>query len=355
MGRRTAQFVLSAVAIFAAGCGGFESQNNPLQLSILKTLSLPAGYQGSGIAVQGSAAYVTTMAIGSQTGARDLVIVSVATPSAPTILSTTSSGLTSDMEGVVVSGNYAYVPFGSTSSVNFQVWNVANPASPSIVGTTTISCPAGMYPFNNPALYGNYVYVSCWQSEVTATGSFAIVDVTNPASPVVARSVSVTATYQPISFAIWQQNLYVVATQGGSSSDYALLYSIADPLSPDLLSMESLPHSPQWVAAQAAAALFPIYDGKELEVVDFSSPSSPHESSASLDSCSPMRVAVYPGNLALVTCDSPGGLAEVNVEIAGQPTYVKTLLSGTVFNFVAVSGSYVYAVDANGNFETVGP
>ena len=352
------RILLPAIAISAVvGCGGSELSGGYSHASILNTLSLPAGYQGSGIDVAGSLAYVSMQATGSQSGARSLVIVSLETPVAPTILSTTSSGLASDMGGIAVSGNYAYVPFQSASGTNFQVWDVSNPRSPSVVGSTSISCPAGMYPFQNPALYGNYVYVSCWESEVTTTGAFAIVNVSNPAAPSVAGSVPVTATYQPISFAIWEQNLYVVATQGGSTSDYILLYSLENPAAPALLATQSVPHSPQWVAAQGTAALIPIYDGTELQVVDFSSPASPQAYSASLGSlCHPTKAAAYQANLALVACDAPsGGVAEVGLSIIGhRPTYLGSTLSGTVFNYLAASGSYLYGVDAGGNFDTIG-
>ena len=355
MGRHSLQRLFAAFAISTiAGCGGPGLSYGYFDAAILNTLNLPTGFQGSGIAVDGSLAYVSMEAIGSQSGARSLVIVSLESPAAPTILSATSSGLTSDMGGIVVSSNYAYVPYESASGTNFQVWDVSNPSRPSVAGSTSISCPAGMVPFNNPAVYGNYVYVSCWESEVTTTGAFAIVDVTNPAAPTVAGSVSVTAGYQPLSIAIWHQNLYVAATQGGSTSDYTLLYSIEDPVSPSLLATVSTPHSPQWVAALGTAALVPIYDGMELQVIDFSSPSSPQTYSANLESCHPMQAAVYQGNLALVTCDSPGGVAEVNLATAGRASYLGTALSGTVFNSIAASGSYLYGVDARGNFETVG-
>jgi hypothetical protein len=354
--RHSLRLLSSAIVICAAtGCGGSGSTASYVDASIVNTLSLLAGYQGDGIDVQGSLAYISMMATGSQSGARSLVIVSLQTPTAPAILSATSSGLTSDMGGIVVNGKYAYVPYESTSGTNFQVWDVSNPLSPSIAGSTSISCPAGMYPFQNPALYGNYVYVSCWESEVTATGAFAIVDVTNPAAPVVAGSVPVTANYQPISFAIWEQNLYVVATQGGTGRDNVLLYSIDDPTAPALLATESVPHSPQWVTALESTALVPIYDGTELQVVDFSNPSSPQSYSASLGSCHPTRVMVYQTNLALVSCDSPGGVAEVGLTIIGHhPSYLGTTLSGTNFNFLAASGNYLYGVDVSGNFDTVG-
>jgi hypothetical protein len=350
-GQRSVQLMLSAMAIFAvAGCAAAVSSGRYVNLSILGTVSLPAGYQGIGIAVQGTTGYVATEAIGSQAGARSLVIVSLATPSAPKMVSATSSGLASDMGGIAVSGNYAYVPFESATGTNFQVWNVSNPVSPEIVGSTSIACPQGMYPFNAPAVYGNDVYVACWQSEVTATGAFAIVNVSNPAAPAVASMVPVTGTYQPISFAIWKQNLYVVATQGGSTSDYALMYSIENPASPALEATVSVPHSPQWVAAFGAMALVPIYDGKELQVVDFSNPASPQELSASLGSCHPANVVVYQANLALASCDTPGGVAEVDVAAADHPVYLGTTLSGTVFNYLVPSGSYVYGVDESGNF-----
>lgn len=325
-----------------------------MHLAILNTLSLANAYQGSGIAINGSLAYVSMEAIGSQSGARSLVIVSLETPAAPTLVSATSSGLESDMGGIVVDGNYAYVPFESASGTNFQVWDVSNSDSPFVAGSASISCPAGMFPFNNPALYGHYVYVSCWESEVTATGAFAIVDVSNPAAPLVTGTVMVTAGYQPISFGVWEQNLYVAATQGGSTSDYILLYSIEDPTSPSLLATESIPHSPQWVTAQGAAALVPIYDSMELQVVDFSVPSAPLATSAKLGSCRPMNAAVYEGNLAMAPCDTPGGVAEVSLASVDRPTYLGTAVTGTVFNFVIASGSYLYGVDENGNLETMG-
>jgi hypothetical protein len=354
-GPRSLQLLLSAIVLATAtGCAGFGPSLNSTHLSILSTISLPTGYQGSGIAVQGSLAYISMEAIGNEGGARSLVIVSVGAPTAPTILSVTSSGLASDMGGIAANGSYAYVPFESAGGTNFQVWDVSNPRSPAIVGSTNIACPTGMYPFQNPVLYGNDVYVSCWESEVTATGAFAIVDVSNPAAPSVASSVSVTASYQPISFAIWEQNLYVVATQGGPTSDYVLLYSIADPTAPHLLATVPVPHSPQWVAAQGAEALIPIYDGNALEVTDFSNPLSPQTQSVSLGSCRPMEVAVYMGELAFVTCDSPGGVAEVNVATPDRALYLGTALSGTMFNFLAASGNYLYGVDAIGNFETIG-
>lgn len=354
-GPRIFQLLLTAIVIATVtGCGGSGPSLNSTHVSILSTISLPAGYQGSGIAVQGLQAYVSTKAVGGVGGARSLAIVSVESPAAPTILSVASSALASDMGGIAVNGNYAYVPFESATGTNFEVWDVSNPRSPVIVGSTSIACPAGMYPFNAPIVYGSDVYVSCWASEVTTTGAFAIMDVSNPAAPSAAGSVSVTANYQPISFAIWEKNLYVVATQGGSTSDYVLLYSIEEPTSPHLLATEQVPHSPQWVAAQAAEALIPIYDGKELEVIDFSNPLSPRTQSVSLGSCRPMEVAVSLGDVAFVTCDIPGGVAEVNVATADHAVYLGTALSGTVFNFLAASGNYLYGVDASGNFETIG-
>jgi len=353
-GRRSRQILLSAFIVLAgAGCTDSPWPTKNFHPSIVNTLSLSSSYQGNGIALEGSLAYVSMAAIGSQSGTRSLMIVSLAKPAAPVLVSATSSGLASDMGGIVVSGSHAYVPYESASGTNFQVWDVSNPRNPFVAGGTSISCPAGMSPFSAPALYGHYVYVSCWKSEVTATGAFAILDVSNPVAPFVRGMVPVTAEYQPISFGVWGRNLYVAATQGGSTSDYVLLYSIADPASPQLLATVSIPHSPQWVAGEGTKALVPIYDGKELQIVDFSRPSAPKESSVKLGTCRPISVTVYEGSLALTPCDPPGGVAEVSLE-AGSGAYLGTALDGTVFNFLAVSGGYLYGVDMSGNLETVG-
>lgn len=356
--RRSGVLVAGAVAVLSFASCANSPQTAGTQTfyppSILGTLSLSSGYQGNGIAVQGSLAYISMAAIGSQNGTRSLVIASLATPAAPTIVSTTSSGLNSDMAGIVVGGSYAYVPYQAATGTNFQVWDVSNPSNPAVVGSTSISCPSGMYPFQNPVLYGNYVYVSCWESEVTTTGTFAIVDVSNPAAPSVAGSVPVTATYQPISFALQGDLLYVTATQGGSSSDYALLYSIANPIAPSLLASVSVPHSPQWMTAQGTLAAVPIYDGLELELIDFSNTSSPQMYSVSIGSCHPQYSTVFWQNLLFAPCDVPGGLAVVNPSPVNSPACLDTVVGGTVFNYLAADGDYLYGVDEDGNFVTIG-
>ena len=346
--------VFMGIFVFSlTGCGGLQAERNR-EYSILNTLRLPAGYQGSGIDVRGSLAYISMMATGIQTGDRSLVIANLEKPAAPAILSTTSSGLASDMAGIVVSGTHAYVPFESNQGTNFQVWDLRTPSSPSVVGSTSISCPAGMFPFGNPVLYGNYVYVSCFESEVTATGAFDIIDVSNPASPSVVATVPVTAGYQPISLSVSGQNLYMVATQGGSTTDYVLLYSIANPTSPSAVATVSTPHSPQWVAAQRTVAVVPIYDGSELQIVDFSNPSEPQTYYSSLGSCHPQSGTAYTGDVVFLPCDSPGGIALVNLAKVSGPTYSGTVLGSTVFNFLVASGPFLYGLDARGNLQTMG-
>ena len=356
MGRRYLPFSLCAIAISAVtGCvHGVESYTNA---SILNTLSLSKAYQGSAIAVQGALAYISMEAIGNQSGARSLVIVSLETPAAPAIVSTTSSGVASDMAGIAVNGIYAYVPYRASSGTNFQVWNVGDPNNPSVAGSASLSCPAGMYPFNSPALNGNYAYVACWESEVETTGAYVVLDVSNPASPSVIGSVAVTPTYQPLSIAIWGQNLYVIATQGGSTSDYLLLYSVANPASPSLLATVSTAHSPQVVAPMGTVAVVAVYDAAELQIVDFSNPSAPQSSTVSLGSCHPNSVTVFEGdagNAAFAVCDQPGGASVVSLASMTSPVSLGTVLSGTTFNSLAGAGNYLYGIDTGGNLETIG-
>ncbi|MGA3034142.1 MAG: hypothetical protein ABSD70_12710, partial [Terracidiphilus sp.] len=80
--------MFSAITILAVtGCVGSVPPGHYVQLSILNTLRLPTGYQGSGIAMQGSFAYISTEAIGSQNETRSLVIANLGAPAAPTIVS----------------------------------------------------------------------------------------------------------------------------------------------------------------------------------------------------------------------------------------------------------------------------
>jgi hypothetical protein len=99
-------------------------------------------------------------------GTAGLRIVDVSTPSAATLLSTTS--LPGDSRGVVAGGNYAYVA-GGVSGVS--VVDATNPSSPVKLSTITTPRARGI------AISGNYVYIAASDS------GLGVFDISSPATP----------------------------------------------------------------------------------------------------------------------------------------------------------------------------
>ena len=82
--------------------------------------------------------------------------------------------------GVVVSGSFAYVAAGLSNSL--VVVDISNPASPVIRGSVVSS--SLMLNARDVAVSGSYAYVSAQESN-----SLVVVDISNPASPVIRGSV----------------------------------------------------------------------------------------------------------------------------------------------------------------------
>ncbi|MDQ1351625.1 MAG: hypothetical protein QG657_1930 [Acidobacteriota bacterium] len=127
------------------------------------------------IYVKGNYAYLTLRDNG-------LKIIDISIPAAPTM--TASIDLPNESNALFVSGNYAYVAstdFGTASPPSpigkLYVVNVANPASPSLVGSIDLPKPA-----SDVYISGNYAYVTC------GLGGLNVIDISKPATPTLAAS-----------------------------------------------------------------------------------------------------------------------------------------------------------------------
>lgn len=120
--------------------------SNPASPTVAATLNVGSGSEN--ISISGTKAYVTNYT------SNTLVIVNIATPTSPTIDSTTSMG-GSNAYGLAVSYPYAVVTrYGSN---NLSIVNVSNPSSPTIVrSVSTGSGPASAFINNGIAYIGNY-------------------------------------------------------------------------------------------------------------------------------------------------------------------------------------------------------
>ncbi len=104
-----------------------------------------------------------------------LTVVDVATPAAPVIVGSISVASSGVGSGIRVTGGYAYVANG----VGLHIIDVSNPAA--LIEVTTLAVPAAAIAISEPATTvctaETYAYLS------SMDGSFTVVNVTQPAAP----------------------------------------------------------------------------------------------------------------------------------------------------------------------------
>jgi hypothetical protein len=91
---------------------------------------------------------------------------------------------TADGLKVATAGNYAYIVRNVATTANFIIVNISNPASPTIVSTNNVANTP-----TNIAVSGNYAYIT----NATNTTGLQIYDVSTPATPTLAKTLSFTA------------------------------------------------------------------------------------------------------------------------------------------------------------------
>ena len=126
---------------------------------------------GLKVAVSGNYAYLVRAGTSS-----NFVVLNISTPTAPTIVSTTT--FTGTPTNIAVSGNYAYVTT-STASSGLQIINIATPTAPTLtrtVGFTGTAAARAVF------VNGNYAYVVRASDTTTNANEFNVVNVTTPAS-----------------------------------------------------------------------------------------------------------------------------------------------------------------------------
>ena len=139
------------------------------------------------IKVSGNYAYLAT-AIGTA----ELTVINITNPAAPTQAGTFNTAGTAAGSGIFLANGYTYLTEQSNSGgAEMFILNASNPASISQVGAYEVGANV-----NNIAVSGNYAFLA-----TAKTGQqFSVVDVTNPAAPVLYSSLS-QSTNNNIAFA----------------------------------------------------------------------------------------------------------------------------------------------------------
>jgi len=266
------------------------------------------------VAVHGNYAYI---GIGPR-----LVILDVSDPTHPAVIGQTGV-LPAIVQGVKVSGNYAYVAEGYAG---LRIINVSDPTHPTEVGFyDTPGYALGV------AVSGNYVYVADWNS------GLRIINVSDPAHP---REVGFYETPGDAQSVDVSGNYAYVA-------DYDLrIIDISNPTAPTEVGFYNTPGNARGVAVSGNYA-YVADEHHGLRIINVSNPTAPTEVGFyekpwpwAWSAC----YVVVSGNYAYVAYDG-AGLSIINISNPAAPTEVGSYNAGGNTLGLDISGNYAYVAD----------
>ena len=256
------------------------------------------------VAVKGKYAYVLAQ------NNQSLVIIDISNPSSPQIVGSVSDSLLAGARRIKISGNYAYV--GTTNS-KLTIVDISNPTSPQVVSSVNLGSgekfTGGLYvsgkyvytgPFNcyfsvvdvedpsSPKIIATYYGAEvCEISDMWVSGNYAyltnhvfnsivVIDISNPASPIKAGSVSSHFPH-PSGLYLSGKYLYVVSEYDGSEGQGLEIWDVSNPSSLSLVSYLSHPllDNCRSIEVKGDYAYISSYDEDRIVVVDVSDPSNP--------------------------------------------------------------------------------
>ncbi|HSW80199.1 MAG TPA: beta-propeller domain-containing protein [Candidatus Saccharimonadales bacterium] len=142
--------------------------SNPASPATTGSLTVGGNVAANAVTVSGTSAYIVSNTAGGTNG--DFNIVNITNPAAPTITGKLKIG--SNNKGVVVSGNFAYIPT-DTNNKQLEAVNISNPAAPT-AGNTVNMGANGL----GVVLSGTNIYVATANN--AATGELRIFSISTP-------------------------------------------------------------------------------------------------------------------------------------------------------------------------------
>ena len=282
---------------------------------------------------------------GSQNDGRQLAHSTTIVGSGSIVGSVASATLLAYAISVALSGSYAYVAAANSDAL--VVIDVSNPASPvirgSVVSSSLLDGP------RNVAVSGAYAYVAAAESD-----ALVVVDVSNPASPVIRGSVVSSSLLDgPANVAVSGVYAYVAA----SESDALVVVDVSNPASPVIrgsVVSSSVLDGAISVAVSGVYAYVAAFNSDALVVVEVSNPAYPVirgsvVSSSLLDGARDVAVS---GSFAYVAGQNSRSLVVVDVSNPTSPVIRGSVVSSSLLIDavgVAVSGVYAYVAAANSN------
>lgn len=233
---------------------------------------------------------------------------------------------------VKVQGRFAYVTDLSASVLS--VIDITNPASPSQVGSVTLTGQ-----LRGLAIQGNYAYIA----SASPGNLLYVVDITNPKAPTSVGSVAISDAR---AVSVSGKYAYVFLNNGASSS--VKIVDVSTPSSPTIIGTATMD---QGVCGQMDVKGKYLYAGAStnntISIFDISDPTSPTLVSGRYNTGGTFSIAV--SGSFLYTINTSGRLAVINISDPSTPTTVTTTTSFNGNGFMQLEGRYLYMMSSSFN------
>ena len=261
----------------------------------------------------------------------------------PTQAGTVNMGGTT---AVYVQGRYAYIV--QKNADLFQIVDVSNPASPVIVSTTTTALGLTSGTSSSVYVQGNYAYITVGNGG----NKIHVVDVTNPREPRFANGTGgLTITNCDASDTVAQGRYLFVACTSNST---LRTFDISNPASPTLISTFTTLNAPNAIAVQGRF----VYLGEAqdtIEIVDVGNVASPKQVGATDDGIAAAinSVAIQGRYLYAGSTSAGHTMYVIDVGNVAKPMVLSTnvnITAGTSpgFTKIVTQDRYMYATSDNG-------
>ena len=181
------------------------------------TIDLGPGNEGTDLAVKDEVVFITAKA--SDNKKKDLLSINVSNISSPVKIGEINTGY--GLNSIFVLGNYAYVVQAKTSN-QFQIVNISEPASMSLISETTLS-GAGKQGLSI-AVKDEFAFIG---TEKSSGSEFYVFNVSNPVSPQLVKSIELGANVQDVH--VFNDRVYLATN---STSSEAVIFDIINPVNP---------------------------------------------------------------------------------------------------------------------------
>lgn len=252
---------MSSTASSAAKADFFIVDATTGTLPVIKS-SLNTGPGLNDVAINGSFAYVA-----NDDGTAQLQTINFSNTSTPALINSFRLGSnTQEALSVAVSGTLAFVGTEADSSApEFYIVNVANPTSPTVMGSVEIGAN-----LNNIFIKGNRAFLATSSS----TKEFIVVNISNIASPTISASADLSGTAAANNVYVNSQDnhAFVVRDYSGSANTPELVVlNVTNPDAPTSLgSLEFWNSILSIFAADTLAFLGSAVSNEEFQIYDVS-------------------------------------------------------------------------------------